>query len=284
MAVRLEGIHFLVTYRCTYACDHCFVWGSPDARGHDDAGAALERHRSGRGDRARRCVLRRRRAHPCVSHCARGGEARPRARPRRRHGEQLLLGDVRRRRQGVARPARRPRPGRPLALVLCVLRRGRGRGAPAQRGAGCAGARHPDQRARGRRRGRLRRPRRLLRRGLRGDVQGAGGRRARARASVPAARDAHHVPLRGLHRSGPGSRRPGRRAPGVPGHQRRQRLRRRRWSAVAGRPGRPARRRSGGRAGRLRPARPPRHPRDPRRRPVGSRQGRRPRPGALTLR
>ena len=31
MAVRLEGIHFLVTYRCTYACDHCFVWGSPDA-------------------------------------------------------------------------------------------------------------------------------------------------------------------------------------------------------------------------------------------------------------
>jgi MoaA/NifB/PqqE/SkfB family radical SAM enzyme len=33
MAVRLEGIHFLVTYRCTYACDHCFVWGSPDAEG-----------------------------------------------------------------------------------------------------------------------------------------------------------------------------------------------------------------------------------------------------------
>ena len=31
--VRLEGIHFLVTYRCTYACDHCFVWGSPDAEG-----------------------------------------------------------------------------------------------------------------------------------------------------------------------------------------------------------------------------------------------------------
>jgi hypothetical protein len=33
MAIRLEGIHFLVTYRCTYACDHCFVWGSPDAEG-----------------------------------------------------------------------------------------------------------------------------------------------------------------------------------------------------------------------------------------------------------
>jgi len=27
---RLEALHFLVTYRCTYACDHCFVWGSPD--------------------------------------------------------------------------------------------------------------------------------------------------------------------------------------------------------------------------------------------------------------
>ncbi len=33
MGIRLEGIHFLVTYRCTYACDHCFVWGSPDAEG-----------------------------------------------------------------------------------------------------------------------------------------------------------------------------------------------------------------------------------------------------------
>ena len=33
MPVRLDGIHFLVTYRCTYACDHCFVWGSPDAEG-----------------------------------------------------------------------------------------------------------------------------------------------------------------------------------------------------------------------------------------------------------
>ena len=31
MAIKLEGIHFLVTYRCTYACEHCFVWGSPDA-------------------------------------------------------------------------------------------------------------------------------------------------------------------------------------------------------------------------------------------------------------
>jgi hypothetical protein len=31
MSMRLHGIHFLVTYRCTYACDHCFVWGSPEA-------------------------------------------------------------------------------------------------------------------------------------------------------------------------------------------------------------------------------------------------------------
>ncbi len=29
----LEAIHFLVTYRCTWACDHCFVWGSPDQAG-----------------------------------------------------------------------------------------------------------------------------------------------------------------------------------------------------------------------------------------------------------
>jgi len=33
MSIRLDGIHFLVTYRCTYACDHCFVWGSPHAEG-----------------------------------------------------------------------------------------------------------------------------------------------------------------------------------------------------------------------------------------------------------
>lgn len=26
----LSGLHFLLTYRCTYECDHCFVWGSPD--------------------------------------------------------------------------------------------------------------------------------------------------------------------------------------------------------------------------------------------------------------
>ena len=33
MGIRLDGIHFLVTYRCTFACDHCFVWSSPEAEG-----------------------------------------------------------------------------------------------------------------------------------------------------------------------------------------------------------------------------------------------------------
>jgi hypothetical protein len=33
MGIKLDGIHFLVTYRCTFACDHCFVWSSPDAEG-----------------------------------------------------------------------------------------------------------------------------------------------------------------------------------------------------------------------------------------------------------
>jgi hypothetical protein len=25
----LHGLHLLLTYQCTYECDHCFVWGSP---------------------------------------------------------------------------------------------------------------------------------------------------------------------------------------------------------------------------------------------------------------
>ena len=25
----LSGLHFLLTYQCTFECDHCFVWGSP---------------------------------------------------------------------------------------------------------------------------------------------------------------------------------------------------------------------------------------------------------------
>jgi hypothetical protein len=29
----LTGIHFLLTYQCTFECDHCFVFGSPFAKG-----------------------------------------------------------------------------------------------------------------------------------------------------------------------------------------------------------------------------------------------------------
>ncbi len=29
----LTGIHFLLTYRCTFECDHCFVFGGPNAQG-----------------------------------------------------------------------------------------------------------------------------------------------------------------------------------------------------------------------------------------------------------
>lgn len=31
--MRLTGVHFLLSYRCTDECDHCFVWGSPRAKG-----------------------------------------------------------------------------------------------------------------------------------------------------------------------------------------------------------------------------------------------------------
>ena len=31
--MKLTGVHFLLTYRCNVECDHCFVWGSPRARG-----------------------------------------------------------------------------------------------------------------------------------------------------------------------------------------------------------------------------------------------------------
>lgn len=31
--MRLEGLHILLTYQCTYECDHCFVWGSPWQKG-----------------------------------------------------------------------------------------------------------------------------------------------------------------------------------------------------------------------------------------------------------
>jgi MoaA/NifB/PqqE/SkfB family radical SAM enzyme len=29
----LTGLHILLTYQCTYECDHCFVWGSPAQSG-----------------------------------------------------------------------------------------------------------------------------------------------------------------------------------------------------------------------------------------------------------
>ena len=29
----LTGVHFLLSYQCTYECDHCFVWASPRAGG-----------------------------------------------------------------------------------------------------------------------------------------------------------------------------------------------------------------------------------------------------------
>jgi Radical SAM superfamily len=31
--MKLSGLHLLLTYQCTYECDHCFVWGSPKQSG-----------------------------------------------------------------------------------------------------------------------------------------------------------------------------------------------------------------------------------------------------------
>ena len=31
--MKLTGLHLLLTYQCNYACDHCFVWGSPSQTG-----------------------------------------------------------------------------------------------------------------------------------------------------------------------------------------------------------------------------------------------------------
>lgn len=31
--MRLSGLHILLTYQCTFECDHCFVWGSPRQAG-----------------------------------------------------------------------------------------------------------------------------------------------------------------------------------------------------------------------------------------------------------
>ena len=29
----LSGLHLLLTYKCNYECDHCFVWGGPSQKG-----------------------------------------------------------------------------------------------------------------------------------------------------------------------------------------------------------------------------------------------------------
>jgi MoaA/NifB/PqqE/SkfB family radical SAM enzyme len=31
--MKLSGLHILLTYQCTYECDHCFVWGGPQQAG-----------------------------------------------------------------------------------------------------------------------------------------------------------------------------------------------------------------------------------------------------------
>lgn len=31
--MEIKGLHFLLTYQCTFECDHCFVWGSPRQSG-----------------------------------------------------------------------------------------------------------------------------------------------------------------------------------------------------------------------------------------------------------
>jgi len=31
--MKLTGLHILLTYQCTFECDHCFVWGSPRQNG-----------------------------------------------------------------------------------------------------------------------------------------------------------------------------------------------------------------------------------------------------------
>ena len=31
--MKLTGLHLLLTYQCTFECEHCFVWGSPRQSG-----------------------------------------------------------------------------------------------------------------------------------------------------------------------------------------------------------------------------------------------------------
>lgn len=32
-SIELSGVHILLTYKCLYECDHCFVWSSPGSKG-----------------------------------------------------------------------------------------------------------------------------------------------------------------------------------------------------------------------------------------------------------
>lgn len=32
-SIKLSGVHLLLTYKCLYECDHCFVWSSPGSKG-----------------------------------------------------------------------------------------------------------------------------------------------------------------------------------------------------------------------------------------------------------
>jgi Radical SAM superfamily len=281
MAVRLEGIHFLVTYRCTYACDHCFVWGSPDAEGTMtlaqltsviDQGAELgldEVYFEGGEPTLAYPVVLAAAKHArelgldvgMVSNCFWATsleDARVWLTPLAELGiSDLSLSsyayfvedaDEARLRNAVL-------AARDLGIPASVLEVA----APAD--IGVPGACSGDV-------GRIMHK----------------GRAAVARASVPAARISRHLPVRGLHRAGPRSRRPGRRTAALPGHQRRQRLRRRRRQPGArgprvATPGGPP---AGAR--RLRPAGAPGRPRDPRRWSLGPRRGGRPRAGALTVR
>ncbi len=36
--MRLNGVHFVLTYKCDLECDHCFVWGNPQAKGTFELG------------------------------------------------------------------------------------------------------------------------------------------------------------------------------------------------------------------------------------------------------
>jgi MoaA/NifB/PqqE/SkfB family radical SAM enzyme len=40
--MHLTGLHLLLTYRCTYECDHCFVWSSPKAEATMPLAMALD--------------------------------------------------------------------------------------------------------------------------------------------------------------------------------------------------------------------------------------------------